>query len=590
MDSKKQLRYWIAAILLVVGCVEFFLFSRPALGYMLCCLFFLAAYCCLWTKEVKPRLIDFVFMAVIVALALPYALFNNTTLRALNVVALFFCGSILFARRVTGEWVSWSRPVFIFEAGIAWVLRPFATLVAPWKETFAGRRRRTAAAPAGVASVAGTAGAAQTPGEASKTQPDSPESADSADSAESADADLRFSVTLEQAAQPNKRASVVLQIIVAVCIVVPVLSILISLLAKSDPIFASYMHDVLNWIRMLKISTAVWHLIIMIVLLPFMLSIIWTIRTRRLFVISKATSQSGGVPAERQRFIPGLIASIVLISINAVYLMYAVVQFVYLFSGVKGTLPGDLTYASYARRGFTELVVVAVINIIVILVATKFTRRQGASGVIVRVCNFALIALAGVQLVSAFTRLSLYTSAYGLSQMRVFVFVFLGLTAVLFLILLAREVHEKMPLFKAAVFATLAALIVLNYMVPDAFIARYNITHFVAGDLQTSKLDLNYLWSGLSVDSDLVVLQHADEISALGPKYSEQIANFKSDLGATPTDTSGTRRSWGYLDSEYAYGDRDGDIYFLPYKTLQQTSWRNYNYNLWRLKSIAEAR
>ncbi|MCL2881922.1 MAG: hypothetical protein FWF45_03390 [Coriobacteriia bacterium] len=55
MNTRSPLRYWIAALLIVVGLVEFFLFSRPALGYTLCCLLFLAAYCLLWTKEVKPR-------------------------------------------------------------------------------------------------------------------------------------------------------------------------------------------------------------------------------------------------------------------------------------------------------------------------------------------------------------------------------------------------------------------------------------------------------------------------------------------------------------------------------------------------------
>ena len=567
MDARNHLRYWIAAALIVVGLVEFFLFSRPALGYTLCNLLFLVAYCLLWTKEVRPKLIDFAFMAVIVALALPYALFNNNVLRVLNAVALFFCWSVLLARRVVGEWVSWSRPIFILEAKLDWFVRPFAALIAPWRETFSRKRKAGALKP-------------------EEASPAAPTLTGSAPGNE--DGSARFSAALEQAAQPTRRSSVVGQIIVAIIILLPVLSVVTWLLAQSDPIFARYLHEALNWIRLLRLSTVVWHLIIMVVLLPFILSFIWTIRARRLYIISRKASESDGVPVERQRFIPGLLSSIVLVSINVIYLLYAVIQFVYLFSGFQGTLPGNLTYASYARRGFTELVAVAVINIIVILVATKFTLRQGATGVIVRICNFLLIALAAVQLVSAFMRLLLYTSAYGLSQMRLFVFVFLSLVAVLFLILLAREIHERMPLFKAAVFATLIALITLNYMVPDALVARYNITHFVAGDLQVKTLDLNYLWSGLSVDSDLVVLQHADDISALGVKYAAQIFTFEMDLTSTPAVTSGSGRTWGYLNDSYSEVDGAHTAYFLPYKTLDQTSWRNYNYNLWRLKALTE--
>jgi len=578
MSRKNHLRYWIAALLIVVGLVEFFLFSRPALGYTICCLLFLAAYCCLWTKESKPQPIDFAFMVVIVALALPYTLFNNNVLRALNAVALLFCWSVLLCRRVAGEWASWSRPIFILEAGFGWILRPFAALVTPWKETFFAKSQgggEPSQEPEKIAEekIAGEQDFGQYGQYTQYAHAPAP------------------SASKQETPGKRRRGPVVFQVIIAICILLPTLSILIWLLAQSDPIFARYVHDVLRWISLLKISTAVWHVIVMIVLLPFVLSFIWTIRARRLFFISETNPEAHAVLAERQRFIPGLTAAIVLISINVVYLMYAVVQFVYLFSGFSGTLPGNLTYASYARRGFAELVVVAVINIVVILVATKFTRRQGVTGVIVRVCNFLLITLAGVQLASAFTRLSLYTSAYGLSQMRVFVFTFLGLTAVLFLILFAREISERTPLFKAAVFATLIALIALNYIAPDALVARYNITHFVAGNLQVKTLDLDYLWRDLSVDSSLVVLQHADKISALGSKYSEQIARFKADLvSSRASDSSGYTRGWGYLDSDYlanqsGYSHAE---YFLSYRNLDHTSWRNYNYNLWRMKSLAE--
>ncbi|MCL2332657.1 MAG: DUF4173 domain-containing protein, partial [Actinomycetia bacterium] len=510
MDKVKRIRYWIATLLIVVGLVELFLFSRPALGYMLCNLLLLAAYFCLWDKNAKPRMIDSLFIATIVALALPYALFNNLTLRVLNAIALFFCWSVLIVRRVAGSEISWDRPIFLAEAAFSWLIRPFAALVAPWRETFQARRvaRQTATEP----------------------EPASP--------------------------RKSGRASVVFQIIIAVCIVLPTLAVLIFLLMQSDPIFARYARDVFQWIHLPNIGETAWHLIVMIILLPFVASFVWTIRARRLFLISEKARSRGALPADRPRFIPGLTAAIVLISVNVVYLAYAAVQFIYLFSGFSGALPDGLTYASYARRGFAELVAVAVINIVIVLVATRLTRRRGAAGVVVRVCNFVLVVLAGVQLASAAMRMSLYTQAYGLSQMRLFVFVFQGLIAAFFLILLAREFSERVPLFKLGVFATLAALIALNYMVPDACIARYNITHYLAGDLQVKELDLDYLWSGLSVDSSLVVLDHADAIAALGPKYADRIATLKEDLVSQPRGSLGSS-AWGYLCVQYQ--DRGGE-------------------------------
>ena len=541
MDNVKRIRYWIAVLLIVGGLVEFFVFSRPALGYALCNLLLLVAFFCLWDKDLKPRVVDYLLIVAISALALPYALFNNTMLRLLNAVALLFCWSILITRRVAGPVISWDRLIFLIEAAFGWLIRPFAALIAPWRELFRIRR------------------------ETKLSEPPAP--------------------------RKSGRAPVVFQVVIAACIALPTLAVLTFLLMQSDPVFARYVRDLFQWIHLPNIGATVWHLIVMIILLPFVASFVWTVRARRRYFISEGVQEPDATPAERHRFIPGLTAAIVLISINLVYLAYAAVQFIYLFSGFSGTLPDGLTYAGYARRGFAELVVVAVINIVIVLVATRLTRRQGATGVVVRVCNFVLIALAGVQLASAVMRMSLYTQAYGLSQMRLFVFVFLGLVAVLFLILLARELSTRVPLFKLGVLATLAALIALNYMVPDALVARYNISHYLAGDLQVKELDLDYLWGGLSVDSSLVVLDHADAIAALGPKYADRIATLKGDLLKNPAGSTG--RAWGYLDQSLittGYGDseRADYVWSLPYKTLDKTSWRNYNYDLWRLKAICE--
>ena len=65
-------------------------------------------------------------------------------------------------------------------------------------------------------------------------------------------------------------------------------------------------------------------------------------------------------------------------SVLAVYTIFIVIQFKYLFSG--GVLPNGLNYSEYARRGFFELVVLSVLNIALISVSYTHLdvyKRQG---------------------------------------------------------------------------------------------------------------------------------------------------------------------------------------------------------------------
>jgi hypothetical protein len=80
-----------------------------------------------------------------------------------------------------------------------------------------------------------------------------------------------------------------------------------------------------------------------------------------------------------------------------------------------------LTYASYARRGFLELVVAAGITLAT-LVALDWA-RAGASNAAdrrVRGVAWTLLVLLGLLIASAFARLALYVSYYGLSATRAY--------------------------------------------------------------------------------------------------------------------------------------------------------------------------
>lgn len=139
-----------------------------------------------------------------------------------------------------------------------------------------------------------------------------------------------------------------------------------------------------------------------------------------------------------------------------VYALFAAVQFVYLFGGHG--LPEGLTYSEYAREGFWQLIFVAAINFTVYAVCLARVEENKA----LRALLLGLLLLTGVILASAFTRLSLYIGAYGLTLKRVLAFWLLCYLSLVLIMGVGRLYHAKVPLLRIAVIGFVAWYTVLN--------------------------------------------------------------------------------------------------------------------------------
>lgn len=193
-------------------------------------------------------------------------------------------------------------------------------------------------------------------------------------------------------------------------------------------------------------------------------------------------------------------ATILLGSVGLLFLAFVLVQVRYLFGGSEQVLTtAGLTYAAYARRGFFELIAVAVITMALIWAVKRLvalsTRQQ--ESVFNRLTG-SLIALVLVIMLSAHMRLSLYEGAYGFTLLRLLSHLFLVLLAVTFVSLFVhiwkREPEQRFAL--RTCISILAFFAVLNLINPDALIARQNIDRFT----KTGKLDAYYL-TQLSADA-----------------------------------------------------------------------------------------
>jgi hypothetical protein len=176
--------------------------------------------------------------------------------------------------------------------------------------------------------------------------------------------------------------------------------------------------------------------------------------------------------------------------LSALFLVFVVIQLRYLFGDhllVQTTL--GVTYAEYARQGFFELLAVAALLIPLLLgcdwlLGNQHPRRG------FRLLAGLLMALLGLIFVSAVKRLSLYTTAYGLTELRLYAAAFLAWLAVVATWFSATVLTGRRPLFVGGTaIAALVALAGLHVLNPDAFIARHNLARARDG----LHLDLEHL-------------------------------------------------------------------------------------------------
>lgn len=181
----------------------------------------------------------------------------------------------------------------------------------------------------------------------------------------------------------------------------------------------------------------------------------------------------------------------VLAALDIIYAAFAVIQFVFLFGGAQtAVMQGG--YAEYARQGFFQLVAVAGINLLTALFCAKAAGRgRGA----VKALVFILIGLTLVILVSAVFRMCLYIGAYGLSLLRCMTLLIMLWIAIALGAVLWKIVKPDFRVFPVFLASFLALWLIFNYMNITRRIEDYNRAAYESGQL--SEFDARYI-SGLS--------------------------------------------------------------------------------------------
>ncbi|MFN2303446.1 MAG: DUF4173 domain-containing protein [Anaerolineales bacterium] len=277
-------------------------------------------------------------------------------------------------------------------------------------------------------------------------------------------------------------------------LMLPILAVLALLLASADPIFNDRLQNLFSAFRIENLGETLFRIGYSVVIAYLLLGAIYF----GLVESKRWNEKSTGKPVLRP-FLGSIEALMVLIGINALFLVFVILQFNYLFGGSENISVVGYTYAEYARRGFFELLAVAIISLILFYALSLVTKRDTPtkrwtfSGL-----GLGLVALVAIILASAYTRLQLYELAYGFTRLRTVAHVFMIGVGLLLAAIAALEIFKRME--RAAFILILFIVgfgVTLNLLNVDRFIVQQNVQRAITppqADAQNA-LDTGYLFS-----------------------------------------------------------------------------------------------
>lgn len=215
-------------------------------------------------------------------------------------------------------------------------------------------------------------------------------------------------------------------------------------------------------------------------------------------LVAAAPRVSAGVPPYAGRALRPVEWVLPLVVLDLLFAAFVSVQLAVLFGGRDHVLStAGLTYAEYARQGFGQLVVAAVLTLGVVAISVRLVPRTPGSKRLLQLLLAVLCLLTLVVLGSASRRLGLYEQEFGFTRLRLSVDATIAwLAAALVLVVVAGLARGRAWLPRALVLSAAAGLLLFAVSDPDARIAERNVDRFEA----TGDVDADYL-AELSADA-----------------------------------------------------------------------------------------
>lgn len=283
--------------------------------------------------------------------------------------------------------------------------------------------------------------------------------------------------TVDGANAPKKN-SLVLPLLRGLLLAVPIIALLAALLASADPLFSDTLERFLEIFNIDNLAEYIMRGIFIAGLGYLLMGI---------FLYAALHSHNEKLTSKEKPLVPAFLgwieASVILSLVNLLFAIFVGIQVRYFFGGQANIHVDGFTYAEYARRGFGELVVVAIVSLLVLQILSAIVKRlERRPAVLFSSLGAVLVLLVLVILLSAFQRLWLYESAYGFTQTRAYTHIFIIWLGLLLITTFVLEITRNTRAFAiATLLAALGFGVSINIVNIDAYVVRQNLTRAQIG-------------------------------------------------------------------------------------------------------------
>lgn len=305
----------------------------------------------------------------------------------------------------------------------------------------------------------------------------------------------------------NGKKKTVGKVLIGLACAIPALVIIIPLLLSSDDAFHGMMNRIFS-----NTQKGVVKLLLGLILSVFAVTYGFSLKKGR---IMKA--KFGAFPTLENVYIISFLSAIC-----GCYLLYLFSQLAYFFSAFSGFLPeGGITYAQYARKGFFEMCVIAVINLVIVFAALLLAKRNkgtACTGIKVLASFVAVFTL--IIISTAISKMVLYIGAYGMTVLRLTTSAFMVFLAVVFISVILRIFCTKINIVKTGLITAGCILVILGTVNVNAVCAKYNYESYMTGRLASIDVEALYDWGDEGVPYLIKLVDHEDgEVAKEAKKY-----------------------------------------------------------------------
>lgn len=347
-------------------------------------------------------------------------------------------------------------------------------------------------------------------------------------------------------------------ILIGIVSAVPVAGFVVILLTSADGVFREGMRRIFDFGN--SVVTLIEVLVIFII--GYMIS----------YAAALFLKQDVEIVGDDGKKITALPIAIVTTIVTGVYVIFSIVQILYLFIG-KGTLPSGYTYAEYAREGFFQLLFLSAINIVVVLICMELVEKS-------RILKILLYPFCACTIIMAFSsayRMKMYINEYGLTTMRIYVLWALGLMVAIVAGMLLKLTFKGINLFYYCFVICCLCFLILSFSHKDYFIAKYNFSRYdkmcEIEEKQNEESDTGeYLYEERDEDNDnLYEYVDLEYLMELSTDAAPAMVEYKKEI-----EEYMRVKEWNWTDFDWCYIEWgvEGEIH-------NHLGIRNFNISRW---------